>query len=147
MANKIVLKTREGVTTEYALDAGVDITPGMLIELASATEVKPHATAGGDASPKFALSVEMDGRGIDDDYAEDGEAIDSYFAKSGEWINALLADGEDVAAGVLLESDGAGALAEYTPTTLLHRRAVVRTLEALDNSLGGAVARIKVEVL
>lgn len=161
MPNTIILKAPEmTIQKEYALKASVDITPGMLCELDSATTVKPHATAGGDCSPLFAVENDIIGGSIDTGYTVDGENVLLRYCAPGVEVNALLANGENASAGSLLKSDGTGALAVWTApsqavaeggsasyTITQHPRAVVaRALAALNNTSGSA-ARLKVEVL
>ena len=65
--NTIKVKKYSDVIEEYSASAA--ITPGHLIELASATTVKVHATAGGNVLPMFALENELEGEDIDDAFA------------------------------------------------------------------------------
>ncbi|MDH5508096.1 MAG: hypothetical protein OEZ02_12815 [Anaerolineae bacterium] len=152
-AKTIILKGDPLQKERQAVTAA--ITPGMLIELASASEVRPHANAGQNASPVFALENAMIGDDIDHSYLV-GENVVYAFFRAGDEVNALLADTQNVAAGDLLESDGAGALQKHTPPavneggvanySLYYRAPVCRALEALNN-ISGSPARIKVEVL
>lgn len=130
------------------------ITPGMLLDR-NAADVQPHASAGQNASPLFAVENAMIGDDIDHNY-QVGENVIFGFFRPGDEVYALLANGQNVATGDLLESDGAGALQRHTPQavaeggaanyTLYYRAPVVRALEALNNVTGNP-ARIKVEVL
>lgn len=130
------------------------VKPGMLIDR-NAADVQPHPSAGQNASPMFALENALIGDDIDHDYLV-GENVLFGFFRPGDEVNTLLADGENAAAGALLESDGAGALQVHAPQpvaeggaanyTLYYRAPVVRALEALNNATGNP-ARIKVEVL
>ncbi len=154
--NRILLKG-DPIPKEYALLAGVDITPGMLCLIVAAGTIRPHNVSGGNASGLFAQeafsSPEND---IDDDYDTDGELVHTIFCGPGMEVYAWLADTESVVIGELLESNGAGALQAYTPPVdqadssggnIYVRAPVCRAIEAVDNGAGGAVARIQVEVL
>jgi len=89
--------------------AAAAITPGQLIELASATTVQRHSTAGGPCSPMFALEDDHQGREIADNYLADTKCTYGVFPPGAE-VNALLADGENAAVGDWLESNGSGDL-------------------------------------
>jgi len=133
--------------------AGGTITPGMFVLLNSAGAVVAHSAAGAQGCNLVAREMELVGNTIDDDY-ENGDRVLYWACKPGDRIYALLADGEDVAAGALLESDGAGALQAVTAAAqdgegvvTFPGHACARALEAVDNAEGGAVARIKVEIV
>ena len=65
----------------------------------------------------FALEDELQGRGIEDDYAA-ADKVQCWVAQPGEIVYARLADGESVASGDFLESSGYGTLKKHTATTL-----------------------------
>lgn len=123
------------------------ITPGFLCERTSTDTVQPHSTAAGAASAIFAVESESfqsgtnEMGGIDDDYDQDGQSVLLAYCPPGTEVYALLSVGENVARGALLESNGDGALQAGTTN------AIVRALEAKDNSGGSAAVRIKAEVL
>ena len=119
------------------------VTPGMLLA-SVAGEYTPHATAAGtNVSPIFAVEAPFrEGSDIDDDYDQDGETVLAAYCRHGDEVYALLEVGANVAQEALLESNGAGSLQAVTSGT-----AVVRALEAVNNSAGSAPARIKVEVV
>jgi len=142
---KIVVKGEElCIHGESKLDAGVDITPGMLIAPASATEVAPEGNAA-SATPQRMFADEtnqvLQGLTIDDAYDTDGEVVSWVIAPRGAFIYAWLAAGENVAYDAVLESDGAGALQALTTGD-----AVARAREAVNNGAGGVAVRILVEV-
>lgn len=144
---------------EYPLKASVDIMPGMLIEIDGA-DVKPHATAGGNAARLFAVENALIGDGIDVAYTEDGEAV--LFAKCmpGNRVYALLKTGNNVAINDMLESGGVGNLQKHTaPSQAVNESGsatytigqkveaiVARAVEAVNNA-SGVDARILVEVM
>ena len=122
--------------------AGATIKPGMLIERTSADKVQPHSSAGqAIVAPIFARENEVIGGGIDDLYATNDNVL-FYHARRGDWFYAWLANGENVAIGERLQSNGAGALV----SVLTDGDAVCQALQAVNNT-SGAIARIKVEVL
>ena len=65
----IKIKKYADVIEEYSA-VGV-ITPGMLIEVTSADKVQPHSSSEGVALAMFALEDELQGRGIDVNFAAD----------------------------------------------------------------------------
>lgn len=130
----------------------VTITPGMLLAWGTTTTVKPHATAAGHAEGrKIALenpwSDHGTGPAIDHAYAA-GETVGYIPAQSGDQFYMLLADGENVAKGDALVSDGLGALQEQATVdaSVITEAIVGFAAEAVDNSAGGAVARIRVDI-
>ena len=105
----VFLKKYVDIYTEHLAD-GV-ITPGDLVEI-TATGVKRHATADGVASPIFAREDFLQGKTISDNYAA-LDRITVGHCVTGEVVQANLANGEDVAKGDLLTSNGAGKLQKY----------------------------------
>jgi len=153
--NTIILKGRpiyeEGT-------AGGTITPGHLLYYSAANTVAVHATAGGDAAGMFALAAEFEGTGISTNYAS-GDRVAFCHARPGDEIYALLpAYATAVAVNDPLESNGDGCLRKHTAKawavgttesiaeTQYSKIIQARALEAVDNSAGAAVARIKVVV-
>lgn len=131
-----------GIQTEAkALGA---ITPGMLVERATGG-VQAHSTAqeGGQAS--FAQPYGLTGRGIDDAHQTDDQVVFKTYA-AGSGVYALLpASAVAVTEGAFLVSNGDGTLRLQTGSSTA--TVVAQALEAVDNSGGSAVARIRVEVL
>lgn len=152
MAKKTIkLKKYVDIINEY--DAAEDITPGMLINLNSDGEVKINDSEGTPCPKMFALEDELQGRTIDTDY-EDGDPVQCWSCVPGEEVYAWLANGEDVAIGALLISDGAGALKEYTAAAsaavVAEEVVIAQALEAVDMSGSSGVdptGRIKVRIL
>ena len=112
--NTIKLKKYLDVIIEK--NANAAITPGMLIESMSSDKVRAHATSEGNAVPIFALEDELQGNGIDDAYAAD-DPVQCWIAQRGEEVYAILADGEDVAIGDWLASNGDGYLKKHVAET------------------------------
>jgi len=93
--------------------AGGVITPGMLVVLGSANTVIAHAAAGGNVAPKFALEDNLQGKGVDDNYAS-GDMVQSWTPTRGDRVYALLkASSTAVAIGDFLESAGNGTLQKH----------------------------------
>lgn len=118
-----------------------EITPGMLIERAPGG-VQAHGTAGGMATPSFAVEMGLTGGTIDDAYEADDTVIFGTFA-SGSAIYALLAIDGNVAVGDFVASDGAGALTNAAAGDI----AIAQAIEAVDNTGGSAAVRVRVEVV
>lgn len=111
--NTIKINNHSDNFEEYVADAA--LLPGMLLELNTDNEVKKHATAGGNVGSKmFALEDTFEGKGIDDAYAA-GDRVRVWFPAPGDIVLAILADGQSVGEGDLLESNGAGYLQAHTP--------------------------------
>lgn len=149
--NTIKLKKYLDVVNEFTATA-VEITPGMLLELTSDGLVQAHSNAGGPALTMFALEDELQGKGIDDNYAASAK-VQVWTAVRGEEVYALLADGEDVSTGDFLVSDGTGKLKAFTPDSsavIVEQTPVAIALEAVDMSGSSGAdpsGRIKVVIL
>jgi hypothetical protein len=131
------------------LATAAGILPGHLVEEALG-KVKVHATAAVNAQPLFAqtdLGVAGD---IDEAYVINASV--SYGAyQTGQEVNALLAAAATaVIDGAAMESAGDGTIRTATAdaaTDTVQRDSIVGyAIEAVDNSGGGAVARIKIRV-
>lgn len=134
--------------------SGSNVTDGELTVPGRARDVGPHNVAAGAGPAMFAREMDLVGNNIDDVY-ETGDTVLYFTAQAGDRVFALLAAGQDVASGALLESAGNGYLRAVTagsgaatPVTF-PGAAIARALEAIDNDPGTASApvRIKVEVL
>ena len=111
--NTIKLKKYLDIIEEITATA-VAITPGMLLELTSSCTVQAHSTAGGNVLHMFALEDELQGGGIDDNYAVSAK-IQVWVPVRGEIVYGILVDGENVSCGDFLESNGAGFLQKHDP--------------------------------
>lgn len=129
----------------------VAVTPGMLLEMASATQVRPHTTADGEAQGrKVAIenwwSDHGDGKAIDHPYAI-GETVFYLFANPGDRLYMWLEAGASVAAGAPLTSNGAGSLQAVTVAATVVLGAIVGyAAETVDNGAGGSPVRIQVDI-
>jgi hypothetical protein len=139
MSNTILLKGR-GIRKEAV--AGGAITPGHLLTLDAAGELIVHATAGGYAAPLFAVENDLEGKTIDDAYAADDFVQAEYMWQGFEVYALVPASAAAIVIGDLLESVGDGTL-----KILATGVAVAQALEAVDNSVGGTPARIKVVII
>ena len=151
MAKKsIILKDFLKVFEEY--EAAGTITPGMLIEYTSAGKVQAHSSAGANVIPMLALEDELQGNDIDDDYSS-GDQVQCWIPQRGAQALLMVADGQDISVGDLLESDGNGkvqAHAADSAGTLYPKQIVGEALEAVDMSGSSAAdpsGRIKVRIL
>jgi hypothetical protein len=148
MANTILLKSgRDGEPLPKEAKADAAITPGHLIERTS-TGVKKHASAGGMAYGCFAIEDSLQGNEIGDDYAT-GSRVRWIHAGPGDEVQAWLAQGETVAVGDGLESNGDGTLRKSSEEgSELPGSITAIALEALDLSTSGdSATRLKIEVI
>ena len=162
MAYKTITIMGDPVQKEY-LATAVAITPGHLLQMASATTVQKHGTAKANAQKMFALEDDKQGKEIGDAYAVSTRIFCGIF-RAGDEVNAILADGTSYSVGDFLESSGLGTLqkhtapdisdsaAQETADTLYHAGLVAIVLEALDlsSSSGGDTVdsqRARVEIL
>ncbi|MDE8535467.1 hypothetical protein PZC41_14255 [Staphylococcus aureus] len=150
--NTIVLSDQPYVQGEAKAN-GTAHTPGELVETLSTdvTKIQRHSTAGGNAQPMFVLenpySDPADGPRIDAAYGTI-DTVRYIAARSGDQIYGWLTVGASVNIGVFLESAGSlGALRATTAGTVNLSRTRFKALQAVNNSAGGARARIKVEVI
>lgn len=139
----IIVKNYSNVFEEY--DAVAAITPGMLLELTSAGEVQAHSNSGLNAPRIFALEDVYQGKGINDDYAAD-DKVRTWVPTPGCQVLGLLADGENVAIGDFVESNGDGMLKKHVADvesfesgeagaiTVYPEQIVGQVLEAIDIS-------------
>jgi len=148
--NTILLKGENPNIEELVANAA--ITPGMLVEEMSTGKVRAHATASGGAARTFALENELEGEGISDAYAAN-DRVRVWHALPGDQVYALLADGENVAIGAFLVSNGNGYLKAYSYDSAEREELIVaKAREAIDrsSSSGGdtnVTGRIVVEVV
>lgn len=138
--NKIYLlgdsRQDEGVAAEA-------ITPGQLVAMDANGEYVKHASAGSFAETVFAQEDALQGKTIDDAYA-DGDRVFLLMAQPGDVVYAWLAAGENVTPADFLSSNGDGTLQKATITDVR----LAKPLESLDLSESGSVAtRLRVRVI
>lgn len=110
--NTIKVKKYLDIIEEFTANA--EIFPGMLVEEMSTGKLRAHATSQGNVLPMFALEDELQGNDIDDAYAAD-DKVQVWIPNRGEQVYAILADGQNVAIGDFLESNGVGYLQKHVP--------------------------------
>ncbi len=104
MANKTIkVKKYSDVIEEFV--AGGTITPGMLIEVNSSGAV--IAATGAGELPMFALEDELQGKGIDNNYAS-GDPVQCWIPYRGDIVNAILKSNNKVVVGDGIASNGDG---------------------------------------
>ena len=125
-------------------DAHAVIIPGALLELNSDDEVLHHNTEGANVVPiMFALENDLEGKGIDDDYAAAAK-VQVWIPGRGDIVNALIADDETCGIGEFLESNGDGKLHVHVgdagdSTTVTVQNAIVGVaLEAITAGAYGS---------
>jgi hypothetical protein len=132
----VVIKQFTPILAEFKANAA-GILPGHLLNLASATNVRVHNVAGGNAVPWFADVDNLQGSTITDTYTVN-ERVQVRKFRAGDEVLAILKDGENVAAGDFLESAGDGTLqkhiADASNASNLTNQIVGMSLEALDLS-------------
>lgn len=123
------------------------ITPGMLCEMYG-TDVRPHATDGGEARP---IIVAVEGLNIDSssltlgdidvDYDTDAMAVKLWFPQSGDEAYMLLAPLTSVSINAVVDSNGDGYLGTGSTNP------IGRALETVNNAAGTDPARIRIAIL
>lgn len=139
--NTIKLKKYLDIVKEK--DAAAAITPGHILEQTSLDKFQVHSSAGQNVTPLIvALEDELQGNGIDDAYATNNK-VQAWYPQSGEEFYGILKDGQNVAIGDELESNGDGTLRKHeagSAAELEYPRSIVgKAQEALDlsDSSGG----------
>lgn len=148
---RIIIQAGQGETRVEALAGEAGIGPGDLLEWSAGTFLR-HNTGDGAVIPKLiALETQTpddeDDITIDVDYAN-GDTVYAWIPRAGDHAYMFLAAGETALQHSYLVSDGDGALAveaALTDADIIHA-VVGRAVAAVDNALGGAPARIVVEI-
>ena len=104
---------KSDVEVQEAKATAVAITPGHLIERTSGDLVQKHGTAGGNAVPTFAIEDEWQGEEVTHAYDASGRIFFKFF-RPGDRCVGRLANGQNVAIGEKLVSNGDGTLKKYT---------------------------------
>lgn len=130
--------------------AGGVITPGMLLEISGAgsngnPEYSAHSTAEGAAAKFFALEDELQGKGIDDNYAAN-DPVQVWVAQAGEEVYAIVCESQTIAVGELLSSHGDGTLQKLVGSTAVDQQVVAVALEAVTTG-AGATSRIRAMIV
>ncbi len=148
MSNTIKLKNYLNIFNEY--DAAGVITPGNVLELTSAGKVQRHSNEGENAPKYIAIEDNLQGKGIDENYAVD-DKVQVWTPQPGDEGYLLLEDGENVSIGDLLESSGSGTVQKWVADSAgivaQPLQVIAQALEAVDLSQSAnedADGRIKV---
>ena len=109
MSNRIHAKG-PFVHEEYKANSAL-IYPGFLIMLDANGEVTPHNTEGGIAEAMFAEEDALQGKNKDQIY-DDDSIVSCILPNKASSVYAMIHDGEDIAIGDKLMSNGDGTLVE-----------------------------------
>jgi hypothetical protein len=139
MANTILLKGR-GTRLERSTSS--TITPGMLVDVNSSDQLIPHAGAGAPSIKAWAVENDLEGKEIGDNYVANDYVQSEIMRTGDEVLGFLQAGSAAVVIGDKLEAHSDGSLKKLASGV-----AIAQALEALDNSAGGAMARLKMRVL
>lgn len=130
------------------------LTPGHLIEFDSNGKLIKHATAGGNAQPRFAVEEEFIGDDISTATAI-GDQVQYVVGRTGDEIYAWCAVSQTIKKGDPLESNGAGLLRKHTAPAIneggaanvtVYSHAIVAFALEDKTTDGDTTARIMVEV-
>ncbi len=135
MAIKTIVVKGTGIRAEAIANAA--ITPGDLVEVMTTGKLRVHAGAGLVAAAHFAVEDDMQGRAISTDYDAD-DLVQYETFNSGDEVLANLANGEVVAIGTKVESNGDGQLravdTDSSAATIEVGSIIGEAMEALDMS-------------
>jgi len=115
MAAKTIVLKGKGMRSEAIANAA-GILPGHLVQLMSTGKIRVHPTATGNAEKAFAVEDDLQGKIISDAYAIASIAQYEVFPPGAE-VNAIIANGQIVVIGSMLESAGNGELQVHVPDT------------------------------
>lgn len=138
----------EGNGRRLEFDAGeAGIYPGYLLELSSTAGDVLLNNGASIAVPRlYAVEDDLQGNDIDDVYAS-GERVQLVAALPGDFINAVLADGENVAVGAELESNGAGQLQANTSAGEAVCAIAMEALNLTASADGDVLSERRIKVL
>jgi hypothetical protein len=151
MAPKTIILKGDPIRKEAL--AHEELTPGMLVEFYTDGTLQKHATAGGDAQPRFVVEEDFVGDGIAVTFAA-AEQVQYVVPRQGDEILAWAATSQTIKKGDALDSNGAGLLRKHTAQAVaesgsasynVYADAIV-AYAAEDKTTTSAAARIKVEV-
>jgi len=111
--------------------ASAAISPGMLLEINSDSEVLAHNSSSTVGECLFAMEDALQGNDLSDDYA-DGDLVACIIPMKGSVVNAFLLAGVSYSVGEVLESNGDGTL---TTGTTYPIAVVEDSAKDLSNSL------------
>jgi len=148
MANTIKLRSAADIQFEYV--ASEAIKPGYLLEITSTGNVKPCTYASRNAFALIALEDELQGKGIDDNYAS-GDVVQCWYAQPGDIAYLILTTSQQINIGDYIESAGNGLVQKHVPDSTSSQIAIYTknivgiALEAVTTT--SQVARIKVLII
>lgn len=132
------------VVEEYI--AGVEIIPGMVIELFNDTGLKwrPHNAAADMQAVTVAIEKSIWNKDVDSPYAI-GDMVRAVTLRKGSSFWGLVPSGQNITQGDKLQSNGDGRLKEATATTAAANVAVLQALETIGAVT--AVTRLRTQVV
>jgi len=140
----------QSVHNEALSAAASAIVPGDLVEELAAGTVQEHSTAAANAQKLFALTNLANGSDIDAAYAVGETTRYGAFSSGQEVFARVAAAAPAIVIGDALESAGDGtvrkAVADAATDTAQRDAIVGYAIEAVDNSGGGTVVRLKIRV-
>jgi len=140
---------KEAVTVNIEAVASGVVSPGFLVERTNAAvdTVQAHSSAAGaNAQVLVALEDELQGNGIDVDYASTDRIPHIRHFRAGDQFLATIDDGETITKGDFLESAGNGKLQKYTSGKAI--AVALATIDMSDSSTADPSSdRIVVEVV
>lgn len=95
------------------------ISPGHVVEFypGDTEKVRAHSTTGGDVAPLMVAEINFgEGQTVSDDFA-DGDQLDIATLRPGDKFAGRIANGQNIADGDYLMSDGYGKLTKYVAQT------------------------------
>lgn len=135
MARKIIVMAYTDVYKEF--EANAALYPGHLVEEMSTGKLRKHATAGGNVAPVMvAIEDALQGKAASEAYAED-DIVRVFYPRPGDEGYLILADGETIVIGDLLESNGDGTVRKHVVDSTgayYLRQIVAKAKEAVDTS-------------
>lgn len=140
--NNIYIKSVDTTFIKEQLAAGT-ITPGNFVKRDANNKFVRQDTASVRNANLIALEADPIGGDLNDDYSA-GDTVRAAFCQPGDVVLTTLAAGADaIALGDRVEFDGEGNVQILGTDNYPMGMA----LEAVDNSGGAAVVRIKIEIL
>jgi len=141
MSNTIVLNSVGTLHLKEAPANGA-ISPGDFLSRATDGDFQRQATASINGPKLIAVENDLVAGTITDDYAT-GDNVRATYLKSGDEVYAFVAaSAAAIVIGDVLEFDGVGGVKKGASGVT-----VATALEAVDNSGGGAKARIRIELI
>ncbi len=145
-ASDRILVKGEAIQAEAKVGVAGTLTPGELVEFDGLAALQVHSTADGTAQKRFVRERDLFGKDKLEAIPVGDNAL-IIVPIPGSIVQAFLADGENVAKGASLVSDGLGSLkAPATPVATTPAGIVVGFAAAALNNTSGSPARLNVEV-